>query len=219
MYRLSLLLGAVLLLVVNGALHGLWTQRWSSLTEPAVQAAGDKLAGVPRKVGNWDGHPLETDEATLSEEKVGRNVTVRYVHRGSGNVVVVYLACGHTPTMAGHTPLECYPAHGYSITLPETRVRPLPELGSNAPELWVAGFSKEDGPAPVHLRIFWAWGDSGPWRAPDNLGRTFRASPFLYKIYAIRQLTSPDEPLEGDPCADLFRELIPELSRALAGNP
>jgi hypothetical protein len=218
MLRVSLILATVVLLVLGGVGHGLWTQRWSSLTEAAVHAAGDRLADVPLKVGNWDGHPVTIDDAALSEDLVGRNRAIRYVHRVSGNAVVVYLACGRPATMEGHTPLQCYPAHGYQTVVPETRVAPLPEAGSSPPQFWVATFAQGQAPVPVHLRVFWCWKDAGGWRAPDNPGRAFRTAPYLYKCYAVRPLASPEEPLEGDPCVDLFRELLPELSRVLDGG-
>src|SRR4051812_3001715 len=112
MLRAAALLTAGLLLL-NGWLHGLLSHRWVGTDSPAVRAAGDRLALVPRRVGEWDGQVLDTPEATLPEEQVGRNVTVRYMNRVDGNVVAVYLACGPTETMIPHTPADCYPAHGY----------------------------------------------------------------------------------------------------------
>jgi hypothetical protein len=130
-------------------------------------------------------------------------------------VVVVYLASGHMSTMKGHTPLQCYPANGYRVAVPEARVHPAPGADAAPPEFWAATFSQGEGAAPVHLRVLWAWKDGARWQAPDNLGRTFRASPFLYKCYAIRRVVTPDEPLDGDPAAELLKELLPRLDRVL----
>jgi hypothetical protein len=215
MLRLLLYLAAVFLLVINGVLHGLWTQRWTGLTESAVQAAADRLAQVPLVVGEWRGERVETD-SSLPEEVVGKNVAIRYVHRTNGYTVTVYLACGHTITMEMHTPRECYPAAGYKMAGAEARVSLLPASGE-ASEFLAATFSRVEASTMVQLRMFWAWkDDSSSWRAPDHMGRTFRASPFLYKCYAVRALITPEEPLESDPCSELLRELIPELNRALA---
>jgi hypothetical protein len=225
MLRVSLALVAVALLVLNGVVHGLWSHRWASVSEPLVQAAGDRLRDVPLKVGNWDGQHITTDAATLPEELVGRNVSIQYVHRVTGDVVVVYLASGHMSTMKGHTPLQCYPASGYRVAVTEARVYPAPGAGAapaggtpdggTPPEFWAATFSQDEGPAPVHLRVFWSWNDGARWQAPDNLGRTFRASPYLYKCYAIRRVVTPDEPLEGDLAAELLKELLPRLDQVL----
>jgi hypothetical protein len=171
---------------------------------------------VPLKVGAWDGHLVQGAEATMPEEMVGRNVTVRYVHRATGAVVVVYLACGRAATMEGHTPMQCYPANGYKVVAPESRLSPLPGGDGERPEFWAATFGQGHSAGPIHLRVFWSWQDAGRWRAPDNPGRAFRAASYLYKCYAIRVLTTPEEPLEGDPGVEFLRELLPQLDRALA---
>jgi hypothetical protein len=216
MLRLLLFLAAALLLIVNGVLHGLWTQRWSGLTESSVQVAGDRLTEVPLIVREWTGHKIETDDS-LPEEVVGKNLAIRYVHRGSGNAVIVYLACGHPAVMERHTPLECYPTVGFKTVGSEDRVSLLSGT-AEAAEFKVATFSKGVSPTAVHLRVFWAWKGAGSWKAPENTGRAFRASPFLYKCYAIRPLVASDEPLEGDPCCELLNDLIPQLNRSLAAD-
>jgi hypothetical protein len=220
MLRLTLTLSAVLLLVLNGALHGLLTQRWGGLTEAAAEAAADRLRDVPLQVGSWDGHFVETEATTMPEEMVGHNVSIRYVHRVTGDVVLVYLACGPKASIVGHTPLECYPANGYRTSVPQDRVGPLPELGPNAPDLLAATFSHGQPPAVTHVRVFWCWRTpTGRWQAPDNPRRTFRASSLLYKCYVIRQPVSPAEPLSKDACMALFKDLVPELDRVLTAAP
>jgi hypothetical protein len=215
MSRRFLVLMAVCLLAVNGLVQGLWTGRWSGLTEHAVQAAGDRLQQIPMKVGGWDGEAVPSDQAAMPEEVVGRNVTVRYTHRTTGQVVLAYLACGHTQKMELHTPLECYPANGFRVAVPATRVSSQPGAAADQPEFWTATFSQGEPGTPVHLRIFWSWKGAGRWQAPDNPGRAFRGSPFLYKCYVIRQLVTPDEPLDGDPALDLLKDLTQELKNVL----
>jgi hypothetical protein len=219
MFRTVLVLSAAGLLAVNGLLHGLWSQRWSGLTEQAVQAATEKMQRIPLTVGNWDGHLVENNQAALPEEVVGRNVTVRYVHRTSGQVVLVYLACGHTQAMELHTPVECYPANGYRVVAPAARVSPEPAAGADRAEFWGATFGQGETGTPVYLRIFWSWKDTGRWQAPDNPGRAFRSSPYLYKVYAIRELVTPEEPVEGDPALDCVTGLTRELHKVLDANP
>jgi hypothetical protein len=220
MLRATLTLSAVLLLVLSGALHGLWTQRWGGFTEAEAEAAADRLHDVPLRVGAWDGHFVETPVTTMPEEVVGRNVTIRYVHRVTGAVVLVYLACGPKAGLVGHTPPECYPATGYRTSVPQDHVWPMPELGPGAPDLLAATFSHGQPPAVTHVRVFWCWRTpTGRWQAPDNPRRTFRASALLYKCYVIRQPASPDELLSGDACMALFRDLVPELDRVLTAAP
>jgi hypothetical protein len=72
-----------------------------------------------------------------------------------------------------------------------------------------------DGTPAVHLRLFWSWSGDGSWQAPDYPHRTFARYPFLYKLYVIRPLIKPDEPLAGDPCQEFLGLLLPELKKSL----
>jgi hypothetical protein len=209
-------LAALVLILVNGLVHGFLTQRWSVLTEGRVDAAADRISGIPLQLPSWKGQEVETDAAKMPEEVVGRNVSVSYEHRITHKKVLVYLACGRTAALELHTPLECYPANGYTKVGQETRVSVPHQSASPHPEFWTATFSIMEGPLPVNLRVFWAWqGATGGWQVPDNRFRTFRASPFLYKCYTVRQLTTAGDPLEGEPCLDLLAELIPSLEGVL----
>jgi hypothetical protein len=82
-------------------------------------------------------------------------------------------------------------------------------------EFLAATFRKGDDAAPDQLRIVWAWSAGGPWQAPEVARLVFARYPALYKLYLIRPLTSPDEPLDRDPCFDFLRALLPELQRSL----
>jgi hypothetical protein len=220
MFRATLTLSAVLLLVLSGVVHGLWTQRWGGFTAAEAAAAAGRLHDVPLRVGAWDGHVVQISATTMPEEVVGHNVSIRYVHRVTGDVVLVYLACGPKAALAGHSPLQCYPAAGYKTSVPQTRVWPLPEPGPGGPDLSAATFSLGQPPAVTHVRVFWCWRSlTGRWQAPDNPWRTFRAEPLLYKCYVMRQPVSPEEPLSGDACMALFKDLAPELDRALTAAP
>jgi hypothetical protein len=215
MRQTLIVLATLLLLTLNGFVHGLWTQRWTGLTEAEVQAASDHLPKIPLKLGSWDGHRIEIAAATLPEEVVGRSIAVSYVHRVTGNMVIIYLACGRAQAMTLHTPTECYPDNGYKLVVPETRVSIPLEPAPDRPQFVTATFQSQSI-VPVCVRVYWSWQADGGWVVPDNPGRSFRSAPFLYKCYAIRLLTTPDEPLKGDPCVDLLKELIPSLDQALA---
>jgi hypothetical protein len=214
MSRFWLTCGAIVLLVLNGALHGLSSQRWSASTEDDLEAACAKLERVPQKVGNWQGEPFQIDEAKLPEETVGRNITIRYVHSVTGEAVDILLACGRPSTMVLHMPMDCYPAHGWTVYRPEARLSIAPKGSSKAQEFWMATF-KQAPPTPITLRVLWAWKANQGWEVPRNPRRQFHTAPFLYKIYAIRDLPDPDEPAEGDRSEELLRELLPELDRIL----
>jgi hypothetical protein len=152
----------------------------------------------------------------MPEEMVGKNVTVSYEHRVSHQMVLVYLACGRTAALEIHSPLVCYPAHGYSTVRRESHVSvPLPSEPTPA-EFLAATFSQKDASVANYTRVFWSWeATTGGWQVPDNPFRTFRASPYLYKCYVIRKVLTSEEPLEGDPCVSLLTELLPRLDGVL----
>ena len=209
-------LAALLVLSVNGLVHGLLTQRWSGLTEAQVEAATDRLPDIPCQLPSWTGQKIELESAKMPEDVVGKNVTVKYEHRITHQTVLIYLACGHKTTLVLHTPTDCYPSHGFTTVRQKTPVALPLESGASTANVFVATFSQTDASVANHLRVFWTWKPaSGGWQAPDNPFRTFRASPYLYKCYAIRSVPTPDEPLEGDPCVSLLTELLPRLDGVL----
>ena len=81
----------------------------------------------------------------------------------------------------------------------------------HAPEFWTARFVKERDAGKTHLRIFWAWHGADRWQVADNPRLAFAGEPLLYKLYVIRELSQPDEPLEGDACVEFMQELLARL--------
>src|SRR5439155_8307873 len=106
----------------------------------------------------------------------------------------------------------CYGASGFDVTAPEKFTAA--DTGSAA-EFWTVRLHKQKATEQTHLRIFWAWNATGAWTAADNPRLTFARRPFLYKLYLLREMAAPDEPLEDDPCVGLMRLLLPELRRTL----
>ena len=49
----------------------------------------------------------------------------------------------------------------------------------------------------------------------DHPRFAFVRSPVLYKLYVVRELANPNEPLEGDPAGELMRALNPSLRAIL----
>jgi hypothetical protein len=219
MYRLLLTTVAFVLLVFNGVLSGLSTDRWTVYPEAEVAAAGAKFDKVSLTIGKWDGRDLAEDGKTLPEEIVGQNILRRYVDRNNGTAMTIFLTCGETrPMWYGHLPTECYPGAGYKLVAGPERCSMLVGADPAIPPatLWAATFSMDGTSSPpVHLRVFWSWSGDGSWQAPDHPHRTFARYPFLYKLYVIRRLLKPDERLDRDPCQEFLGLLLPELKKSL----
>ncbi len=212
MYRTFVTMTVFALLAGAGALHGLWTGRWAP--GPDATAAGARFDRVPMTVGDWDGTDINVDRKMLPQEVVGPYLMRRYANRVDGSVVSLFLTSGRPgPTLVHHTPLTCYPSAGYAVSAPPSPYAVEAEGGPA--EFRVAGFSKAAGAVPTHVRVFWSWSGDGRWRAPDEPRLPFARYPVLFKLYVIRQLVAEDEPLQGEPCAEFLRHLVPGLNQAL----
>jgi hypothetical protein len=207
-------LTALTVVLATGLVHGLWTQRWSNGGD--LGAARARLEHVPLTLGDWHGTALELDAATLARAEVAGYFWRRYLHQGDGRTVTALVLCGRFGPLSVHTPEVCYGAIGFQPMEPPQRVA-VPLGPSDKPaEVWTARFEKQ-GPVPEYLRVFWGWSAGDGWQAPDNPRFTFRAAPVLYKLYVVREMARPDEPLDGDGGVALLRRLVPVLDAAFAG--
>jgi hypothetical protein len=113
-----------------------------------------------------------------------------------------------------HTPDVCYGGAGYEMLGAPARCEVAPAGGGPPAEFWVARFRKEGLGERHQLRIFWAWRPwGGAWQAADNPRLAFGRVPALCKLYVVREMTSPDEPLEDDPALGLIRLLLTDLGK------
>ena len=150
---------------------------------------------------------------------IGPMALRHYVNRSTGGAVDLALSCGrHGPILVNHTPMDCYPPAGWEVVgQPKRLTIALPD-GSPPAGFWVANFDKNERALPVHLRVYWSWTGDGHWQVPTQPRLTFARHRILYKLYVTRQLSRPDEPLDGDPAEDLIRRLVPQLQKELFGG-
>jgi hypothetical protein len=207
-------LAAAAVLLVCGLLHGVWTDRWKVAEEPALFAG--RLAQVPRVIGDWDaGESQELDPKRVEVAELSGYLLRDYENRRDKSRVSLLIVAGHSGPVCTHPPDICYVGNGFELAAPPTRL-PLGLADAGQPaEFWAARFRKGDDAAPSQLRILWAWSGGGPWQAPASPRLVFARYPALYKLYLVRHLTNPDESLDGDPCLDFLRALLPELQRSL----
>jgi hypothetical protein len=207
MSRTALYTAAGLVVVLAaGLVHGLWTDRWQ--VSPALADATARLDRLPLAFGDWQGQAVDLDQ-DLARLGASRWLARRYENGLNKASLSILLVCGHTGRISVHTPDVCYGGAGYE-TLGEPTRQTLRVSPSAAPaELWTTRFSKQDPVVPSYLRIFWTWRPvEGGWSAPDNPRFAFARSPALTKLYVIRPMASPDEPLQEDPALPFIRQLL-----------
>jgi hypothetical protein len=198
------------LVVGGGVAHGLVTDRWSAPEKEDTSW----LERVPMTLEEWDGTQAAQDRNELPQASSGNTILRRYVHRASGAAVTLFLTAGRAgPIVAAHQPDSCYPGAGFTLASPLTKRTVA--IGQRSHEFRVATFSKTERASPLHVRVYWSFGGSGDWRAPDSPRLAFAGQRRLYKLYVIRQLAKAAEPLDDDPAIPFLRALAPELEKAL----
>jgi hypothetical protein len=212
MKKKALYCGAGMVTVLlAGLVHGRWTGRWEQSS--ALDEAVATLQRVPEKLGEWKGQPITLDPNQMHRAGAVGHVTRRYEDQVHKNVVTMLLMCGRSGPMSVHTPEVCYGGAGYEMLGEPVECKI--ELGPSAApaRLWTAVLRKEGAAVPTHLRIFWGWRVPGlAWVAPSSPRGAFPRLPALYKLYVIREMASPDEPLDDDPAVAFIQRLLPELA-------
>lgn len=204
------ILAAMLIIALTGVVHGLWTHRWGT-NEDLIRAAA-RLKKADLNFEGWKGHDLELDPAKLKlAEIVGYRSWLAEQER-TQRAVSLLLLCGEHGPISVHTPQYCYGGVGYEMvgdpvhhefTLPDGKIA----------TLWTARFHKPEASGEPPLRIFWGWNDGAGWQAPEYPRASFFGA--LFKIYAVREMKSLDDPLESDPCVALLKQALPRLQKEL----
>jgi hypothetical protein len=213
MARILPLLTALIVVLGTGLVHGLWTGRWQ-FGQQLETAAARLDTGLPESVGDWQAGPVELDAEALRQAGAEGHWLRRFTNRQTGATVTILLLCGRTARMVVHRPEHCYQGAGYDLAVPA--VPWVLALEEHPAGLRTAEFSKPEPGGAVRLRIFWSWLADGAWQAPSSPRFAFAGTPFLYKLYAIREMAAPRERLEEDPSLNLLRRLLPKLAGHLS---
>jgi hypothetical protein len=204
MQRILVITSACALLIASGVVHGVWTDRWSDQSDLAETA--QRLDQLPMTIGAWLGTAVEMEKDPNTG--LAGMIARRYANASSGKSVTLFLACGRSGAVCMHTPDVCYAGSGFEVEKPQRFV--LPSTTAEAPpEFWTARFVRERASGKTHLRIFWAWHGAETWKIADNPRLSFAGEKVLYKMYLIREMVQPDEPLEGDACIEFMQDLLP----------
>jgi hypothetical protein len=199
---------AVLAVLTTGVVHGVWTDRWTTLEA----ATTGRLEQLPLTLGDWQGQDVEMDKRFLGP--VSGCLHRRYVNQRSGVSVFLTLVSGRPGPVAIHTPDVCYVASGFQTASTEKFV---PRLDPSVPaaEFMTAQFVKSKSADQTNLRVFWSWHAGDRWMVSDSPRFAFAPYRVLYKLHLVRELASAGEPLDDDPCVQLMQLLLPELEKTV----
>jgi hypothetical protein len=209
------LVGAIGLLVLGGAVHGMWTHRWSSTS--TEQARVDMLAHVDAPVGDW----LPGDAIPVADREIPKGTTVacrQFTNEKANKRAVVSITSGVPGVVAAHTPDVCFLGSGYKLKGPPSK-QSLPLAGGGSITYYVADFEKSTAAGTDTVRCRWAWTADGTWHAPDYPRLFFARSqvnlPVLYKLYIVHPIGDEDL-TKNDPYRTFAAELAGALGRQLA---
>jgi hypothetical protein len=198
---------ALVAVLIAGIVHGFWSGRWTD--ESHAVSGQASLDRIPLQLGDWQGEDLPP-QPRGSEPLLGKLSRI-YRNRKTRATVTISLIFGRRGPVSIHTPDVCYDASGYKVATPQ-RFSP---QGASA-EFFQAEAIKEKAADQTMLRIFWTWNAGGRWQVADNPRVAFARHPVLCKLYLVRELTALGEPVDEDPCLELFGRLLPELEKVTA---
>jgi hypothetical protein len=204
MYRTLILAIACVVLVGSGVVHGLWTDRWTEPTDLGDATA--RLEQLPMTIGAWHGANVEMEKD--ANTGLAGMIARRYVHATNGKTVTILLGCGRSGPVCTHTPDVCYAGNGYEVEKAKRFHLPSKTAGT-PPEFWTARFVKERNTGKTLIRIFWSW------HGAENPRLSFAGEKILYKLYVVREMVQPDEPVEGDACVEFMQELLPMFEQTV----
>ena len=207
--RIRASLAAIGVLLVSGVVCNLLAKDSAQL-----DAAVERVAHVPKVVGDWQAHDEELDTRAF-EQTGAKGYWVRtYVNQRTKESVLVILMCGRPGKMAVHTPEVCYGGAGH-----ELQNQAAPCAIKSGGSFWSAHFVKK-GVESTHLRLYWAWNATGEWDASPGPRWQFRGEPFLYKLYVSRDNSQqPNLAAQADPTAEFLRQFVPVMKKTLFEAP
>ena len=133
-------------------------QRYVTTHKPAnVEAYQQRIAtaadNIPNHIGPWVGQDVKVPAQALSLLKPAVMISRRYLNVENGAVAGLMLVhCSDAHDMAGHFPLRCYPAQGWSLRSSQPRDWELEGLKLTGTEYEFV-LNDEPGRGPQHIYV------------------------------------------------------------------
>jgi hypothetical protein len=211
-------LGLAVVVALMGGV-AVWQDRVSgrALSNEQMERAAKAIELLPDTFGDWKTQPL-----TMSEEEIRQTGTKSYYNRTisrrrGGAVGSLMLMCGQTRELSVHPPTVCFEGVGLVLDGEARAVRlPADVLGGEEGSLMAARFKPGPGVAKLPLFVYWGWSRDGRhWEAPDVPRLSFVGSPFLYKLYVIRDDLGRVSSEQGELCDQILKDFLPEFHASI----
>ncbi len=195
----AILSAAVLLVLVNGVVHGLITHRWTAPVDHSKVARA--LSSLPLTIGPWRGTKLKIDPVVQRATEAAGVFQANFVNEQTGQGVTVLALSGEPGPMSVHMPEHCYAGLGYRQQGDVQRVT-FNSDGRELPFRKVVMVRDTSEGVPEQITVYHGWNDGTGWSAPALPRLVFANARFLVKLY----VTTPPVPVGAD-----FDDPVPEF--------
>jgi EpsI family protein len=190
---------------------------WQSLKVDQALQSGRRspfpLADLPLELGTWKGDTEPLDPAIAKATGCSDHAFRTYVDERTGAKLGVIVLYGPAVDVFIHSPDNCYPAQGYTLTDgPNTRV--VRSGGAEIPFRTMV-FGKGEGGQSEHQEVYYTWGYAGTWTPDVPVMKHTERIPGMFKVHLSRRVSEGEFREENNPCEDLLTHLMPELQRRL----
>jgi hypothetical protein len=203
---------AFAVIVLSGALHGMWTDRWA--LSPELKIAVARLNNVPKTIGGWKSKDAEVDAEQIAQANIAAYLARVYEHPKKGKFMV-FLMCGRPGPISVHTPDICYPALGFQEVGKTAKHAVKYGSAEQKAEFVSALFRRSQSTGAEDIRIYWSWNAIGSWRAPSDPRFAFGAKRALYKMYVVQTGLKSNVPSEPESANDFLTVVLPKLQKSL----
>lgn len=213
MWRVGISLAAGAMILCNGYLDGVWTNRWER--SRAMEMAIANIERIPMTMGDWQARSEKLDDQSIAIGCIEGYFLRHYKNKHNGKEITVLLMCGRPGPLSVHTPEVCYKSSGFQVKGAIAKeVQKYNEAGASA-EFFSAKFAKPEVAGEANLRIRWSWAAGGSWVATEQPRSDFARYPVLYKMYVIQNVTSVGERADEAMCAQFLKQLMPTIDQAM----
>lgn len=221
--RLLPLISLAAIVVVVGAAHGVYSNRWS--TSADLEERIRRLDLVPPVLGRWQaevdaqGNIIdELREDDLRRGGIKGHFYGRYKNLDTNELVTLLIVCGRSGPISVHTPDVCYGNTGFTQIGKQFR-KDIAVAGNDNRSVWALKFKSPSTLARSEIEVNWAWNGGHGWMAPDEPRWTFAGYSSLYKLYVVRDVSSLAGAKEQDPSVSFLKVFLPELEKILYPTP
>lgn len=198
--------------------HGRLTNRWGTADRDRAEAAA-RLQQVPVAFGDWElQKETQLEDRVLGILQCTGSWRRDYVHRPTGQLVVVVMIIGPPGQTSTHTPEMCYSTQGFTQLGGVERLS-LDGTASNQHEFHRVKFTR-DGLARDEMEVCYAWRQKDRWTVPGVPRVAFGGGTYLYKMQlaSLHDAGHTGSKSKID-CEAFLKEFLPVLDRTIFQTP